>query len=123
VIDHLAISKKSVYHLSSLEELLRNQILDLKGTPRGDQQKLLDIFLSVTSSKDDLQDTSFLTSIDMDPQNEKGGMTPSSSTLFSPSTSAGLLSRGNSMGGEEGRETPKAFGDFRRLVSFATRRE
>jgi len=102
---------------------LTSQILDLKGTPRNDQAKLLDIFLSVTSSNSDLSDTSFLTSIDMDPHQDKSTITPSSSAMFSP----GGMSRGNSLAGDEGREsatsTPKGFGDFRRLVSFATRRE
>jgi hypothetical protein len=108
-----------------------SQILDLKGTPRGDQQKLLDIFLSVTSHKDDLQDTSFLTSIDMDPSSSDKLTTPSSSA-FSPTNTGSasglpsLLSRNNSQSQGDhdgGRETPKAFGDFRRLVSFATRRD
>lgn len=109
--------------------LTLGQILDLKGTPRGDQQKLLDIFLSVTSTNDDLQDTSFLTSIDMDPTPEGRNSLTNSSSAFSPTSATGgglpsLLSRANSQS-EQGdqRETPKAFGEFRRLVSFATRRD
>ena len=110
-------------HLASVSpatlEIADPQILDLKGTPRNDQAKLLDIFVSVTSSNSDLSDSSFLTSIDMDPT-PQSGITPSSSAMFSPTTSRNSL-------GEDGRETPtstpKAFGDFRRLVSFATRRE
>ncbi|CAD6583797.1 MAG: Vacuolar protein sorting-associated protein 53 [Tremellales sp. Tagirdzhanova-0007] len=106
------------------------QILDLKGTPRQDQQKLLDIFLSVTSSKGDLSDTSFLTSLDMDPPADRMIASPSSATLFSPTNPSGhalpsLLSRTASTdGGAEFRsETPKAFGDLRRLVSFARGRD
>lgn len=59
---------------------------------------------------------------------------PSSSMLFSPTSTPGglpgLLARATSVDGGVpdgipgfGRETPKAFGDFRRLVSFATRRD
>jgi hypothetical protein len=55
-----------------------------------------------------------------------GSMTSNSGSLFSPTGGSGLLSRANSQSQEgdgSGRETPKAFGEFRRLVSFATRRE
>ncbi|WWD17223.1 hypothetical protein CI109_101661 [Kwoniella shandongensis] len=106
------------------------KILDLKGTPRTDQQKLLDIFLSVTSTNSDLSDTSFLTHIDMDPIHPHDNMTRSitspvsGSNLFSPTGSnvglPGLL-RSGSGDGTDRSETPKAFGDFRRLVSFARR--
>ncbi|ORY20639.1 Vps53-like protein [Naematelia encephala] len=104
------------------------KILDLKGTARTDQQKLLDIFLSVTSTNDDLSDTSFLTSLDMDPPGERMVTSPSSASMFSPTQGGSqmlpnLLNRAGSMEGDFRTETPKAFGDFRRLVSFATRRE
>ncbi|TYJ54567.1 hypothetical protein B9479_004795 [Cryptococcus floricola] len=111
------------------------KILDLKGTARTDQQRLLDIFLSVTSTNSDLTDTSFLTHIDMDPpassEAARGFTSPSASSsgLFSPTTGPGgmgglpgLLRSGSADGGER-TETPKAFGDFRRLVNFATRRD
>ncbi|ODN82005.1 hypothetical protein L202_02332 [Cryptococcus amylolentus CBS 6039] len=111
------------------------KILDLKGTARTDQQRLLDIFLSVTSTNSDLTDTSFLTHIDMDPpassEAARGFTSPSASStgLFSPTTGPGgmgglpgLLRSGSAEGGER-TETPKAFGDFRRLVNFATRRD
>ncbi|WVF71249.1 hypothetical protein IAT40_006051 [Kwoniella sp. CBS 6097] len=103
------------------------KILDLKGTPRTDQQKLLDIFLSVTSTNSDLSDTSFLTHIDMDPHHQDTTRITSpvnGSAMFSPTGSAvglpGLLRSGSGDGTDRG-ETPKAFGDFRRLVSFARR--
>ncbi|OCF33058.1 vacuolar-sorting protein 53 long isoform [Kwoniella heveanensis BCC8398] len=104
------------------------KILDLKGTPRTDQQKLLDIFLSVTSTNSDLADTSFLTHIDMDPHHQDATARITSpvsgSAIFSPTGSAvglpGLL-RSGSGDGTDRSETPKAFGDFRRLVSFARR--
>lgn len=108
--------------------LTNAQILDLKGTARGDQQKLVDIFLGVTSAKDDLADTSFLTSLDMDPGSEQRGvLSPSSgaipvAALFSqtPSPGSNMLP---TFGGDSRSETPKSFGDFRRLVQFATRRD
>lgn len=43
-----------------------HKILDLKGTPRKDQSHLLDIFVSVVSVKEDLKDSSFLTTLEMD---------------------------------------------------------
>ena len=42
------------------------KMLDLKGVRRTEQNNLLDLFLAKTSTLKDLQDTSFLTSIDMD---------------------------------------------------------
>ncbi|AAW40845.2 hypothetical protein CNBA3220 [Cryptococcus deneoformans B-3501A] len=108
------------------------KILDLKGTPRTDQQRLLDIFLSVTSTNSELSDTSFLTHIDMDPPTSvdisRTVISPvgSSASLFSPTSGvAGLpgLLRSGSTDGAERSETPKAFGEFRRLVNFATRRD
>ncbi len=111
------------------------QILDLKGTPRADQQKLLDIFLSVTSSMDDLSDTSFLTGLDMDVDSAtaKAGSNGSSAVtdrvnMMSPtSTSLPALlrsqdpSRSGTPAGRGGSEANTPFGDFKRLVSFAMR--
>ncbi|KAJ9094179.1 hypothetical protein QFC19_008030 [Naganishia cerealis] len=89
------------------------KILDLKGTPRSSQQKLLDIFLSVTATQDDLQDTSFLTNVDMDPGN-KG------TAIERPLLAPGLgIRTGTST--PQRTETPKPFTDFKRLVSFAMR--
>ncbi|KAJ9126768.1 hypothetical protein QFC24_001799 [Naganishia onofrii] len=89
------------------------KILDLKGTPRSSQQKLLDIFLSVTATQDDLQDTSFLTNVDMDPEN-KG--TANERPLLAPGLG---IRTGTST--PQRTETPKPFTDFKRLVSFAMR--
>jgi hypothetical protein len=50
-----------------------SQIIDLKGTPRAEQNDLLDFFVTITSTKPELEQTSFLTNLDMDP--------PTSSTL------------------------------------------
>jgi hypothetical protein len=121
------------------------KILDLKGTPRGDQQKLVDIFLSVTSTKDDLADTSFLTGLDMDPGSDKSAAAAAHAfpaannnvipvaALFSPTLPSGsggvlpsLLNRSstdNHSPDPNRTETPRTFGEFRRLVQFATRRD
>nr|XP_019001124.1 vacuolar-sorting protein 53 long isoform [Kwoniella mangroviensis CBS 8507]OCF64585.1 vacuolar-sorting protein 53 long isoform [Kwoniella mangroviensis CBS 8507] len=116
------------------------KILDLKGTPRTDQQKLLDIFLSVTSTNSELSDSSFLTHIDMDPPASSTTSGPGGNAdiqrVTSPVSGSGIFSQhhGSSTGlpgllrsasasgeGHDRSETPKAFGDFRRLVNFARR--
>jgi hypothetical protein len=89
-------------------------VLDLKGTPRGNQQKLLDIFLSVTATQD-LQDTSFLTNLEMDSDHK-----PSTAERSLLAPGLGFKS-GTST--PQRTETPKPFTDFKRLVSFAMRGE
>jgi hypothetical protein len=121
------------------------KILDLKGTPRADQQKLVDIFLGVTSAKDDLADTSFLTALDMDPGSGSGpdgrsgpgsgvgsgALSPTHipvAALFSQTPTPGtnmlpaLLSR-EAHPPDARSDTPKSFGDFRRFMQMATRRD
>ncbi|KIJ18544.1 hypothetical protein PAXINDRAFT_71265 [Paxillus involutus ATCC 200175] len=70
------------------------KILDLKGTPKTEQNSLLDSFLTVTSTKTDLESTSFLTSLDMDP--------PLSLTIGSPSVSRVALPLSTTPAGAEG---------------------
>lgn len=89
-------------------------MLDLKGTPRVNQQKLLDIFLSVTAMQD-LEDTSFLTNLEMDSDHKPGATERS---LLAPGLG---LKSGTST--PQRTETPKPFTDFKRLVSFAMRGE
>lgn len=67
--------------LKNMDCLAIVKVLDLKGTPRAEQNNLLDTFLTVTSTKPELDNSSFLSSIDMDPQ------TQGSSTLISPTGS------------------------------------
>ena len=43
-------------------------VLDVQGVRRAEQNNLLDLFLARTSTATGLTDTSFLTSLDMDPQ-------------------------------------------------------
>lgn len=111
------------------------QILDLKGTQRNNQQKLLDIFLSVTSTQEDLTDTSFLTHLDMDPDNKGGtviGQAAAAAAASERHTSNHLPSLfrsvhhsqyGSGQATPQRTETPNPFGDFRRMVSFAIRGE
>lgn len=102
----------------------------------------------MTSTNDELSDTSFLTALDMDPPADKLVTSPSSANLFSPTSGhaalAGaqqsLLRSGSADGGTFGLpglsmgmglggslsqdgERSKPFGEFRRFVSFATRRD
>ncbi|KAJ7899048.1 Vps53-like protein [Mycena leptocephala] len=114
-----------------------------KGTPKAEQNNLLDSFLTITSTNDDLEGTSFLSSLDMDP----AGPTQLSSNLSSPGGSrvslplsgagatgesifANLTSPGTSgpstgtsvADGRPG-DQRQVFSDFRRFVSFGLRRD
>ncbi|KAG8863567.1 Vacuolar protein sorting-associated protein 53 [Tulasnella sp. 330] len=116
------------------------KVLDLKGTPRTDQNALLDKFLTMTSTMQDLESTSFLTSLDMDPSatplTSSSLVTPNSSMLSLPSllpssatASVGLMTppMGSSSGGGMETTSPatrrEMFSGMRKLVSFATRRD
>src|SRR5258708_14049143 len=67
------------------------QIIDLKGTPRADQNDLLDFFVTITSTKPELEQTSFLTELDMEPSTTSAlALTaPNSSRVASPGVGAG----------------------------------
>ena len=126
------------------------QVLDLKGTPRAEQNNLLDSFLTITSTKDELESTSFLSSLDMDPGSSlsvQSTISPTGSRVSLPS----LLGTGSSSSGQgstttfaslgltggmsspppstdaagkgEGKKEASRISDFRRFVSFAVRRE
>jgi hypothetical protein len=117
------------------------QILDLKGTPKSVQGGLLDSFLTITSTKTDLQSTSFLSSLDMDPPatGHAGGslVSPGASRMILPlggsisegifgSSSGGPPTAGIGGAGENNRtENPRreVFSDFRRFVSFGLRKD
>jgi vacuolar protein sorting-associated protein 53 len=121
------------------------QILDLKGTPKVEQNELLDSFLTITSTKPELEKASFLTLLDMDPSVGNTVATTSSpggSRVSLPSLVAQVSSSG---GGDNifsaltsplplekdpnGKNEPpgggrrEVFSDFRRFVTFAVRRE
>ncbi|KAH9944691.1 Vps53-like protein [Amylocystis lapponica] len=114
------------------------KILDLKGTTKTEQNDLLDSFLTITSTKTELDSTSFLSSLDMDPGLVVNLMSPTSSRVsLLPSSTAGesilaALASPPISGPPTGSETPpktdqapkrEVFSDFKRFVSFAVRRE
>ena len=108
--------------------------MDLKGTPKPQQNDLMDTFLTITSTKPELESTSFLSSLDMDPgqATQLGSPTGSRINLLSNVGGDGLLAAlaspppSSTPSGTETpnkSEAPLKFSDFRRLVSFAVRRE
>ncbi|KAI0066196.1 hypothetical protein BV25DRAFT_1988653 [Artomyces pyxidatus] len=117
------------------------KILDLKGTPRAGQNDLLDAFVTITSTKPELEQTSFLSALDMDPPVSSSLASPGGSRVSLPSmlaagTGEGILAALGSpplSGPPSGADTPprgdapaakrEVFSDFRRFVSFAVRRE
>ncbi|KAJ7693303.1 Vps53-like protein [Mycena rosella] len=119
------------------------KVLDLKGTPKAEQNNLLDSFLTITSTNDDLETTSFLSSLDMDPAGPaqlgsnlsspggsrvslalSGGASESSifGNLTSPGTSGPSTGTSTADGGRPG-DQRQVFSDFRRFVSFGLRRD
>ncbi|KAI9456566.1 Vps53-like protein [Lactarius psammicola] len=116
------------------------KIIDLKGTPRAEQNDLLDFFVTITSTKPELEQTSFLTTMDMDPPTSStlGLLTsPNGSRVALPGTGAGealLATLGSPpiSNTPSGADTPprgdahatkQVFSDIRRLMSFAVRRD
>ncbi|KAL0581905.1 Vacuolar protein sorting-associated protein 53 [Marasmius crinis-equi] len=107
------------------------KVLDLKGVPKNDENHLLDSFVAITSTKD-LESTSFLTSLDMDPSNLSLPGTLSSPTLmaqdkiFSALASppiSGPPTGGSTADASRGDQRREVFSDFRRFVSFGLRRD
>ncbi|KAI9507909.1 Vps53-like protein [Russula earlei] len=115
------------------------KIIDLKGTPRAEQNDLLDFFVTITSTKLELEQTSFLTELDMDPPTTSAlGLTsPNGSRVALPGTGGGeaLLATlvspplSNTPSGADtpprgdAPATKQVFSDIRRLMSFAVRRD
>lgn len=115
------------------------QIIDLKGTPRTEQNDLLDFFVTITSTKPELEQTSFLTELDMDPSATSAlALTaPNSIRVASPGIGSGealfaTLSSPPLSNTPSGSDTPprgdanatkQVFSDIRRLMSFAVRRD
>ncbi|KAG9077164.1 Vacuolar protein sorting-associated protein 53 [Ceratobasidium sp. UAMH 11750] len=88
------------------------KVLDLKGTPKTEQNTLLDTLLTITSTRTELASESFLTTLDMDPMPGSG-----TGTMLGGTPPVGVDSpRG---------DTPRreVFSDLRKLVSFTMRRE
>ncbi|CAE6492671.1 unnamed protein product [Rhizoctonia solani] len=80
------------------------KVLDLKGTPKAEQNTLLDTLLTITSTRTELASESFLTTLDMDPGNTPGSGTEADTPRAT----------------ESKREV---FSDLRKFVSFTMRRE
>jgi hypothetical protein len=91
------------------------QVLDLKGTPKSEQNTLLDTLLTITSTRTELASESFLTTLDMDPSAASG---PAGQAAAGTSASGGGLDSPRTT--ETRREV---FSDLRKLVSFTMRRE
>lgn len=108
------------------------QILDLKGTSKLEQGNLLDNFVTFTSTREHLDATSFLSSIDMDPPAQSqtqllsssvGAPTLDSRSLFSGLTSPTAESGAASPAPGAAGERREVFSDLKRLVTFAVRRD
>ncbi|KAF9268827.1 hypothetical protein L218DRAFT_917932 [Marasmius fiardii PR-910] len=109
------------------------KILDLKGVPKNDENYLLDSFVTITSTKEELESTSFLSSLDMDPSSfgAFGGLTSPASlgqdkifaALASPPISGPPTGSGTSASDASRGERREVFSDFRRFVSFGLRRD
>ncbi|OJT15430.1 Vacuolar protein sorting-associated protein 53 -like protein [Trametes pubescens] len=114
------------------------KILDLKGTPKAEQNDLLDTFLTVTSTKTELDSTSFLSSLDMDPGQVATLTSPGSSRVsllpggvggeslmsaLSPPPMGGTSSSGADTPPKQDQGRREVFSDFKRFVSFGLRRE
>jgi vacuolar protein sorting-associated protein 53 len=132
-------------HACNLYRLISCQIIDLKGTPRSEQNDLLDFFVTITSTKPELEQTSFLTELDMDPSSTTMSAlalttAPNSSRVASPGIGGsagealfGSLASPPISNTPSGAETPprgdanaatkQVFSDIRRLMSFAVRRD
>ena len=126
-----------------------SKILDLKGTPRIEQNNLLDTFITITSAKPELEGTSFLSTLDMDPPTTQLSSlaSPTGSRVHLPSMMAGANSTSTSdslfggiaspplsgpptgaegptrLGESNQRRPGEVFQDVRRLLSFGLRRD
>ncbi|KAI6040208.1 Vps53-like protein [Pisolithus marmoratus] len=121
------------------------KILDLKGTPKLEQNSLLDTFVTIASTKTELNSTSFLSSLDMDPpptvtfgspgashvalplvMTPSGGSDGALGMLNSPPSSGpptGLSTDGTAAKGSEPGQKREVFSDIRRFVTFGLRRD
>jgi hypothetical protein len=145
---HSPTSKRSVTYFECRGTRLNydaSQILDLKGTPKVEQNGLLDSFLTITSTKPELESGSFLSSLDMDPSvgniiattASPGGSRVSLPSLVAQVSSSGggdnifsaltspspVEKDGGGKNDPPGEKKREVFSDFRRFVSFAVRRE
>ncbi|KAI7961141.1 hypothetical protein MJO28_001630 [Puccinia striiformis f. sp. tritici] len=97
------------------------KVLDFKGGKPQEQNRLLDVFLAITSVQPELADSSFLSSIDMNPD----GPTSISSSGHHPTSTTGAvsllqfsrLSGGTGGGGSIGRESSSSSNSINNGVS------
>jgi hypothetical protein len=108
------------------------QILDLKGTPNSSQNSLLDAFVTVSSTKPELESTSFLSSLDMDPSATSylvganlpsPGMNKAMLPLLNASGDSGPSTGDSTIAKWDQTQKKEKFSDFKRFVSFGLRRE
>ncbi|EIN11438.1 hypothetical protein PUNSTDRAFT_118834 [Punctularia strigosozonata HHB-11173 SS5] len=127
------------------------KVLDLKGTPKTDQNHLLDNFVAITSTMQDLQPTSFLSALDMNPPSTvyqgssqaaapSSSMTPSGSRVNLPALLAGtgagegILAAlgspplsgpptGDGVGRGEAAQKPQVFQSLKGFMHFGLRRD
>ncbi|KAM5534575.1 hypothetical protein V8D89_011779 [Ganoderma adspersum] len=114
------------------------KILDLKGTPKSAQNNLLDSFLTITSTKTELESTSFLSSLDMDPGMVANMTSPAASrvslipgaagesilaALSSPPLTTVPSTGSDGTNRSDQSSKREVFSDFKRFVSFGLRRE
>ncbi|KIO30677.1 hypothetical protein M407DRAFT_14266 [Tulasnella calospora MUT 4182] len=111
------------------------KVIDLKGVPKAEQNGILDTFLAMTSRMNELETTSFLSSLDMDPPagpvtagsalNTPNHSSPSLPMLATPSNAGLMTPPLGSVSPAPSPSEPKreVFSDLRRLVNFTMRRE
>ncbi|KAG8929172.1 Vacuolar protein sorting-associated protein 53 [Tulasnella sp. 417] len=120
---------------SLYRHVLNNRVLDLKGVSKVEQNEILDTFLAMTSRMRELENTSFLSSLDMDPPagpltagsalNTPNHSSPSLPMLATPSNAGLMTPPLGSVSPAPSPSEPKreVFSDLRRLVNFTMRRE
>ena len=83
-----------------------------------EQNTLHDAFLTIIGTKDDLDGTSFLSALDMDPSADAGALFGG---LTSPAPTPDTGAAGNAAGAVGDKR--EVFSDFKRFVTFAVRRD
>lgn len=138
---HFPISRRYPPLRILVAPLTLSKILDLKGTPRTGQNSLLDVFLNMTSTKEGLETTSFLSLLDMNPDSKAaatsmrplGSSTTGGSRVNLPSLLTGSMPVGengapglgiSTAGGDrKGDMRREVFPDFRRFMTFGARKD
>ncbi|KAG8953402.1 Vacuolar protein sorting-associated protein 53 [Tulasnella sp. 424] len=127
---------KSTTQLETLLKVINSPtVIDLKGVSKAEQNEILDTFLAMTSRMSELEATSFLSSLDMDPPvgpiiagsalNTPNNSSTSLPLLATPSNSGLMTPPLGSLSPAPSPSEPKreVFSDLRRLVNFTMRRE